>query len=97
MLESLDRDFEASYVAEELRVLGQAAVRRSASRQGCRWRHDRWGYLWGSRNLVLLEEPRLIHILPNGDERYGIHSGMDDYQEYSPSLSTCLFREHSVV
>ena len=78
MVESLDRDFAASCVAEDLRMLEQAAVRRSASRQGCRWRRP-LGYLWDPGNLVLFKEPRLIHILPGGDERYGIRFDMDDY------------------
>ena len=81
MLESLDRDFEASCMGEELRIL---AVRRSASRQGCRWRHDpTLGVFMGipesTVQLVLFQQPRLTHTLPDGDERYGIRFDIVDY------------------
>ena len=36
---------------------------------------------------MLLKEPRLIGILADGDERYGIHIGMHDYLRKSTVLS----------
>ena len=77
MLESLERDFVASCVGEELRMLEQAAVRRSASRQGCRWRP--WSIYGDPGDLVIFNEPRLLDNWPGGDERYGIRFDMDDY------------------
>ena len=77
MLESLERDFVASCAGEELRMLEQAAVRRSASRQGCRWRL--WGIYGDPGDLVLFKEPRLLDNFAGGDERYGIRFDIDNY------------------
>ena len=80
MLESLDRDFVASCVGEELRMLEQAAVRRSASRQGCRWRP--WG-IYGVPaiyTVVLFMEPRLLTCpVVTKDTAYKVRFDMDDY------------------
>ena len=96
MLESLDRDFVASCVAEELRMLEQAAVRRSASRQGCRWRRP-LGYLWGSRQSSASQrtEATYYNILPGGDERYGIRFDINDYLvPWSLPYPLACSREH---
>ena len=93
MLESLERGFVASCVGEVLRMLEQAAVRRSASRQGCRWRP--WGIYGDPGDLVLFKEPRLLNNLPGGDERYGIRFDMDDYiMLWSFLNQLALPREH---
>ena len=38
-----------------------------------------WGFYGDPGNLVLHKEPRLLNILPGGDERYGIRFDIDDY------------------
>lgn len=80
MLESLERDVEASCVAEELRILAIGGqTQRVPARLHTAVRDAPLGYLCGSRNLVLFEQPRLTHNLPDGDERYGIRFNMVDY------------------